>query len=303
LITAKRFFILRFSRLYPLHLATLFLVAILQLVYTKINHSPFVYDGNDRFHFLLQLFMASNWRGSWGFTFNGPVWSVSVEVLVYFFFYLTLRYCGGSAVINCLVIFACVVASRLGITWHLVECLCLFYAGGLAAIIAKSVESKDAKKITFRVCWALVFFAPITLIFVSNHSARGFSKDDWSWLLVFYAPILCMALSQPVSLSATTHRIVEAAGNMTYSSYLLHFPMQLCVATVCIALGIEIPARSPFFFAGYLLFVLIISRFAFRYFEMPAQDAIRSRFVPSSAFVHGAGNASGAATYRSGQPL
>jgi peptidoglycan/LPS O-acetylase OafA/YrhL len=85
-----RFFVLRFSRLYPLHIATLLLVALVQPLYFNLNGYFFVYQDNDLLHFLPQLLMASNWGFQDVLSFNGPIWSISIEVLVYFFFFIML---------------------------------------------------------------------------------------------------------------------------------------------------------------------------------------------------------------------
>lgn len=73
IVNVKNFFILRFSRLYPLHLATLLLIALLQLIYFSQKNFYFVYQHNDYIHFFLQLFLASNWGVEKGPSFNGPI--------------------------------------------------------------------------------------------------------------------------------------------------------------------------------------------------------------------------------------
>ena len=84
-VSARDFAVLRLSRLYPLHLATL-LVLLLQ------TSPPFVYPDNDTIHLVRQLFMVSAWSADRPFTsFNGPVWSVSVELLLYIAFFVLCR--------------------------------------------------------------------------------------------------------------------------------------------------------------------------------------------------------------------
>ena len=46
-VDANRFFVLRFSRLYPLHIATLLVVAALQPLYMQMVGEPLVYQHND----------------------------------------------------------------------------------------------------------------------------------------------------------------------------------------------------------------------------------------------------------------
>jgi peptidoglycan/LPS O-acetylase OafA/YrhL len=71
-------------------------------------------------------------------------------------------------------------------------------------------------------------------------------------------------------------RPIEAAGNLTYSTYLLHFPMQLAFAVAAMATGITIPIGEAWFLAAYLAAVLIAGRAVFLSFERPLQDMIRN---------------------------
>jgi hypothetical protein len=90
-ITGGHFAWLRFSRLYPLHLATLALVAVGQRWMMKTQGCYFVYDQNDKLHFAYNLFLVSGWGVERGFSFNGPIWSVSVEVFLYGLFFAACR--------------------------------------------------------------------------------------------------------------------------------------------------------------------------------------------------------------------
>jgi peptidoglycan/LPS O-acetylase OafA/YrhL len=86
-VSAREFSVLRFSRLYPLHLVTLLFVAGAQVIWLQRSGSFFVYKDNDLYHFGLQLMMASNWGLERGPSFNVPIWSVSVEVFLYALFF------------------------------------------------------------------------------------------------------------------------------------------------------------------------------------------------------------------------
>lgn len=92
-IGGRTFFILRFSRLYPLHAATLLAALLLQPLYAANHGNNFMYGDNDALHFLLQLLMVAGWfRGA--ASFNGPIWSVSAEIAIYAVFFalaLTVR--------------------------------------------------------------------------------------------------------------------------------------------------------------------------------------------------------------------
>jgi peptidoglycan/LPS O-acetylase OafA/YrhL len=77
----------RFTRLYPLHFLTLMMVATGLFVLRKsTDFENFVYQYNDAKHFLLNLIFANYWGFQDGYSFNGPVWSVSIELFAYLVF-------------------------------------------------------------------------------------------------------------------------------------------------------------------------------------------------------------------------
>jgi peptidoglycan/LPS O-acetylase OafA/YrhL len=61
-VSAREFTVLRFSRLYPLHLATLVTATVLLEIYRRRYGASFQSLQNDPLHFPLQLFFASDWQ-------------------------------------------------------------------------------------------------------------------------------------------------------------------------------------------------------------------------------------------------
>jgi len=90
-VVAREFFWLRFSRLYPLHVATLAAVIGLQAVHRRFTGQDYIYPTGDSGLLARQLFLATDWGPQPPFSFNGPVWSISAEVAVYAAFFLALR--------------------------------------------------------------------------------------------------------------------------------------------------------------------------------------------------------------------
>jgi peptidoglycan/LPS O-acetylase OafA/YrhL len=94
-------------------------------------------------------------------------------------------------------------------------------------------------------------------------------------LLLTYTPVLLFCLSREIVVLASVQKAVEAAGNMTYSSYLLHFPIQLAIVLGFTIVGLPIPLYDVWFFGFYLLTTLLAAYLTYRYFEAPAQSLIR----------------------------
>ena len=284
-----QFFVLRFSRLYPLHFVTLLVVALLQAAYFNLHGCFFVYQSNDVWHFLAQLLLASEWNGKEDLSFNGPIWSISVEVLVYLWFFLMLRVT-RSWWLNAAIVLVCLNAVLDGFGSQLLLCLAFFYIGGLAAIARRAVgTSRHRNAIETSAALAAVV-SPLAAVAVLGDRLGTVEFP----LLLAYTPILLFCLSRDITVPHWAKATVEAAGNMTYSSYLLHFPIQLSVMIGFAVAGRPVPVYSGALFAVYLLTTLLLSYVTFRFFEAPAQRFIRAAFrrdVPSREVLRPASSA------------
>jgi peptidoglycan/LPS O-acetylase OafA/YrhL len=242
----------------------------MQAVYFAGNGAFFVYQTNDAVHFVLQLFMASNWAGQNPESFNGPIWSISIEVLVYCVFFLGLRYLsasaavvGGIAAISALILF-------LKISAHPVfSCMMYFYLGCLTAIVYARV--KDAPRLK-----AAVNIAALAAI-AAVIGVQFFVAIKPIYFLLVLSPALIFLCVNHMPATRITSGLLVAAGNMTYSSYLLHVPIQLTAATLATYMHWRIPIYSKAFFVSFLAGTLLLSFYCFKFFEMPAQTYLRRR--------------------------
>ena len=90
----------RIARIYPLHVITLFLVCMGQLVLEKILHDPaFVYTNNDLYHFILNIGLLNSVGLQSGFSFNGPAWSISTEFYVNILFFVVIAFVRRPAIV------------------------------------------------------------------------------------------------------------------------------------------------------------------------------------------------------------
>jgi peptidoglycan/LPS O-acetylase OafA/YrhL len=281
-ISGWKFFTLRFSRLYPLHLVTLLAVALLQSFYFNLHGYFFVYQDNDLLHFLTQLFMASEWGLTAGLSFDGPVWSVSVEVLVYLFFFLFL-------LVSRLWFLNAIFAAWLGVALFNVNgqiglCLAFFYIGGLAALARRAVEPLRLRRMLEAGVWFVVLVVGPFVVFLLSDQLDRFKIP----LFIVYTPVLVFCLSREIAVPRVLQSMIVAAGNMTYSSYLLHFPLQLLIV-LCFALaGRPVPLYDGALFIVYLLTTLLLSYVTFRFFEAPAQRSIRAALRKADRPAQGA---------------
>jgi peptidoglycan/LPS O-acetylase OafA/YrhL len=269
-LSGGRFFVLRFSRLYPLHFVTLLLVAALQLLYFSRVGQYFIYPNNDWPHFIRQLFIASNWW-SREESFNGPIWSVSEEVLVYAVFYFAMRYGRGPVRI-------CAVLATIGLivvgtktsTHPFFYCLMCYFIGCLAAVVYARLG--DAGERARAVAGAVI--GAFVVMVVAFAAARGIRPMP---IVLMLSPSLTLLCAMFVRGGPRSSQLLNMFGSMTYSSYLLHIPLQLITMLVMSMLGLSFPFYSPWAFLGYLGVVLVISYGCYVKFEMPAQALLRRR--------------------------
>jgi peptidoglycan/LPS O-acetylase OafA/YrhL len=97
-------------------------------------------------------------------------------------------------------------------------------------------------------------------------------------LVVMPASILALVLHE--SLGARIYKRFSSLGDITYSSYLIHFPMQLFIAIFVIATGSNPRTFQSGLGMMFFFIVLIILSFSsFWWFEMPMQHMLRTTLL------------------------
>ena len=275
-LSFRRFLVLRLSRLYPLHLATLLIVAALQALYTARFGETFVYLFNDASHFVMNLFFANWWGWQSGESFNGPSWSVSAELLIYVAFFWITRRAGAGWRTDTLAMFGFALAAPIakatfGIKPSFSGAGTFFYLGALTCRLHGWIATLD-RTWPRRCALGCAGLVAACAALVATHvlAIAGAS------LAMFPAAIL---LAQLVVLPRRQRirTLLIALGNLTYASYMLHFPMQLATMLLLSQFAIPIPplVYRDWFMLAYLGSVFTAAFFVFRWVERPAQTMLR----------------------------
>ena len=283
-----KFFVLRFSRLYPLHFAMLLLVALGQYLSWRNDGQFIVYPYNDTRHFVLNLLFASDWGLQKGFSFNSPVWSVSVEVLLYAMFFVfaysvvprVRSWIGGpfsQRVVPIMVAIA--VAAVAQKTLPVMELRTVasaavsFFLGGLVYVIWDVMRARSARESA-----ALALIAAAVVVVSIAVYALALPNDALLRLATFPPLILALALSQ--SLYPNAGRATRLIGDVTYSTYLIHFPIQLAILLGVKQWRLAIDFHAPLAFVGFAGAVVLLSIPTYYGFELPMQTWLRSKLLP-----------------------
>ncbi len=284
LLSIREFAVLRFSRLYPLHFVVLLIVAALQFTFIHLRGQPFIYPANNGLRFLLALFFyQSMGHGS----FNGPEWSLTIEIFMYALFCVLARW----GLLRRALVPAIIVIAGLAIadSHNVSRGLCGFFTGGLTFMaFTRIVRLPNVRKLIpllLGICavgWALVIAdiygstLATSLMETLTFRSQTVALYAVSYLL-FPATVLLVGIHENVY--GVQYKSIAWLGEISYSSYILHFPLQLSVAVlvICGVLPTDL-AQSGLFMLLYFSVLIPLSVVVFRKFEMPMQTVLRSQW-------------------------
>jgi peptidoglycan/LPS O-acetylase OafA/YrhL len=190
---------------------------------------------------------------------------------VYCVFFLSLFYVSGSALmVGCMMVLSALI-TFLKISVHPVfSCAMFFYLGCLTAIVYTRVSAAPPYRTAASAAAVAAIAAVIALqLFITVKPVL---------FLVVFSPALIFLCVTHIPATKLTSGLLVAAGSMTYSSYLLHVPIQLTAATLAAYAHWTIPIYSVAFFLCFLAGTLLLSFYCYRHFEIPAQNYLRRRF-------------------------
>jgi len=266
-ISFKSFFINRFARLYPLHFLTLIIVAILQFYSFKNFDNFFVHYYNDVYHFILNTLFVSGWGFEKGLSFNGPIWSVSVEIIIYFvFFFLIINLKNNRILKSVLAVIVLISYKKLFshnflniISMNLINCGIIFFEGILVYYFVKKINNDKIN-----------FFVGITLLAVSI--AGNFK------IYVFLPSVLLIFLSLENFIRGKIVNLCGFLGYLTYGTYLWHLPVQILLMIIIKKIGMDYSIIDyKIFFFSYLLILILLSVLSYHFFEKKMRLLLRKK--------------------------
>jgi peptidoglycan/LPS O-acetylase OafA/YrhL len=263
-VNARQFFVARLARLYPLHFATLVVVAALQTISVEqVGHFQ-VYPYNDLYHFVLNLFFASSWGFEKGFSFNAPIWSVSVEVVIYAIFFASIPIVSRMRIAAPVVAIALAyLARKYAPITEFAQCVFYFYFG----VVLFRINSL-----------AKAWSCAVGLAALAAWSHFGYGNLDtfapWAIPLLFGSALLTASGVDHIKWPRGTLRRLAWVGEITYGTYLIHIPIIVAVNIVFQSSGASIRTilGDQWFFIAFVSTVIVLARLSYKYFERPMQE-------------------------------
>ena len=262
------FFRNRFARLYPLHFVTLIIVLILQFYNNEKFNTYLIHFSNDIYHFLLNLFFISGWGFEKGTSFNGPIWSVSLEIIIYFlFFFLIISFKEKRILKSILLVVIFFTLRKMSadnflqiINVRIINCGMLFFEGVLVYYLFNKLKNTK-----------LVFSIGIILFIVS---IIGNFK-----IYIFLPSILIIFLSFEDLIKENVSYFFNFLGNLTYGTYLWHVPLQILLIILIKNSGISFSIiYTKIFFLIYFSILITLSIISYHFFEKKMRYWLRTKF-------------------------
>ncbi|MGH6889752.1 MAG: acyltransferase family protein [Rhizomicrobium sp.] len=293
-IGAGKFALQRISRLYPLYIATLLIASATQLAFHQATGNWFIFDANDWSHFVKSVLLVQQWLPPDEMqSFNGPAWAVSIEVLLYIVFFIGVRLrLRGPLAATCLALVGAFVFFRDG---QIGRGLMGFFWGGATYYAVRALAARrHARSIARGVmlaalaAWAIaiadVYLGFHRSLFAMLPLPLGQFLIGYEYPVFLFAfillvvPLTLAALALHEELFGGAWSRFTLLGDISYSTYLIHFPMQLALALLALRLG-WIPADFMHGYAMVLFYVVLIGLGALSYtfFERPVQSFLRGR--------------------------
>ena len=274
--TLLDFSIKRFARLYPLHFLTLLIITILEF-YSLNNFGNHQIESNiyDLYHFILNLFFISEWGLQNGSSFNGVIWSVSIELPVYFAFFYIVYFFNKNLLIHVFIIL--IVLKLLLHTnlfhYHLKACFFYFLFGSAIYLSCLKLVMYNKFLLTLSIFGILSW--PF-LAYLEDLEDFKIIENFLPTTLVLFGSLIIFAFFIEKYYTNIGKKL-SFLGNASYAIYLTHLPVQIFILILFKLNFFEIQIFFSFnLFILYLILINIISILTFKYFENPIRKKINS---------------------------
>lgn len=288
-IDERSFFILRFSRLYPLHFVTLIMVAVIQYYRYFSGKGFFQYEINDLYHLVLNLLFIQAGFFEDGLSFNGPSWSLSCEIIAYILFFYILKKIRNPLPVFILLVFIgmSIIQKQMNspfLNASIARMLVGFFTGCITFIINNQIKKLNSTKKNILYLTIFIFFLLIGAMVGKAGYIKIFGHWDRVMPLLVYPVMILAALNVFFVNKILSLKPFTYLGDLSYSIYLLHFPVQILMITFLPIFGLAPDYNSWRGLALFIIITSVLASFSYHIIEKPLQNLIRKKFIAEPVF-------------------
>ncbi|WKL55957.1 acyltransferase [Asticcacaulis sp. ZE23SCel15] len=290
LVSFKDFLVARLARLYPLYIVTLIVVVGLVVLFRMQYGYDYVYQGNTKTNLLLSVLMVQQWIPGSLQSFNGPSWSISVEMALYgmFFLFCWLKlgrvWLWGPVIIG-------IILNSVWSTQEIWRGPPSFFLGAMAFYAVQDIKARAYAVNLRKLIGAFVIIGWVCAAIFGYELLP--ETPDYSFVSIVFSRESLIFFLMPLTLVATglwegaiipEHlKPLSWLGDISYSTYLIHFPLQMTLVLFLNRLPVHQKidmVSSPMFFLSFFAVLIGLSILSYAYFEMPTRLWLLKRFSP-----------------------
>ncbi len=286
-IPRRKFWVNRFSRIYPLYLFALLLTCALAYLIGKTGIPGY----KNGVIFLSNLFLLQAWVPAWAQTLNYPGWSLSVEAFFYLTFPVLYSILIGkqshaliwvatiSWLVNVIVHAACMTSDlphSFALYFPLLH-LSTFVCGICTGVIW---VRHHQLLIAWRAAigYSLVVLAILYVYLITSWSPIMNYYHNGLLAPLFVALILYLAVQQGKVARWLSHPKLVYLGDISYGIYLLQVPVGLAIS-YCNQRYIHLNTGA--YMTLYTSALILFAAFCYEWIEMPSQRLLRCWLMPT----------------------
>jgi peptidoglycan/LPS O-acetylase OafA/YrhL len=280
----------RIARMYPLHFIMLCVVALLQFVLTRgLREPPFVYSQNDAYHFFLNATLLNSSGLQRGFSFNAPSWSISTEFLVNLLFLAAItapRKIARFYLFSLGLAALATVATRGVINgtpaWGWLDNdLIRTCAGFMTGVLLERIHA-HAPPLRQHTAWDVVLLATGAAILAYLAAGRWSNIGDMMTCYLGFPIVIAATLRSHLSRNILRMRPLVYLGTISYSIYLVHFPLQLLLHLAVQAGMAQPDFSSRWTFLTFIAAVLAVASVTYHWIELPGKRWLGKRTITTN---------------------
>lgn len=276
-ITFSEFMRKRFIRLYPLFAITVILTEILQiLLYYKCGWY-FLHETSSLYDMVLNLFWINSILIINIGTINGPAWTIPMEVAMYIIFFGVIKWTAKSKINHIKICFYIILLGLVIRKWdfwypvvngNMARSLISFFLGTILCKFQQRI--KNRKKIlasTFGICaGSFAIYKTIGIEIIGD--------IDGYFTLLILPSIFLFCLNSKIIITLFSSRIATFFANISYSIYLIHFPVTIVIAIVFASYAQPLDSSAPSLFFLRILLILFAAVATYYFVESPLNRLI-----------------------------
>ena len=210
------------------------------------------------------------------FVFNGPSWSISVEMGLYIMFFVCCFFKLYKWYFSLIIVLIAYFLRGTQVEF-LAEGIMSFFMGGIAFYIYNFFVNKTNSKIQVAfICTSILLLISNIIIFrYVMHTQLPFYFFEFTG---FPLAVIVIALLEN-KLGSGLGKRISIIGDISFSCYLIHFPLQLVF--ILITEKLKLPNTiyySPLVLGLFFIILIVLSIISFNYFEKPMQNFIRRKW-------------------------